>query len=302
MDLTFSIDEKKIETNRSQFEISPLQEGFGHTLGNSLRRALLTALPGAAITNVKFSGAQHQFTTLPGVKEDLVEVILNFKKVRLSSQSEKPVTIKIDQVGSGQVVAGDIKTPATVRVINKNLVLAHLADKKTKLAVEMIVEQGFGYSPADERKASQSTVGLIPIDAIFTPILKVNYFIDNTRVGRVTNYDKLTIDILTDGTITPKKALKEAAKILVTYFNYIYIPNEKAKKTIKEKSPRVLKLSVAELDLSARTINALEKGGYKTAGDILRVSSRDLMEVKNLGKKSIALIGKILRKQGVDWV
>jgi len=302
MDLTFSIDEKKIETNRSQFEISPLQEGFGHTLGNSLRRALLTALPGAAITNVKFSGAQHQFTTLPGVKEDLVEVILNFKKVRLSSQSEKPVTIKIDQVGSGQVVAGDIKTPATVRVINKNLVLAHLADKKTKLAVEMIVEQGFGYSPADERKASQSTVGLIPIDAIFTPILKVNYFIDNTRVGRVTNYDKLTIDILTVGTITPKKALKEAAKILVTYFNYIYIPNEKAKKTIKEKSPRVLKLSVAELDLSARTINALEKGGYKTAGDILRVSSRDLMEVKNLGKKSIALIGKILRKQGVDWV
>ena len=301
MNLTFSIHEKKVGANHSQFEISPLQEGFGCTLGNSLRRVLLTALPGAAITSVKFSGAQHQFTTLPGLKEDLVEVILNFKKVRLSSRSEKPITVKIDRVGPGQVVAGDIKTSAAARVANKNLVLAHLANKKAKLAVEMTIEQGFGYSPADERKASRSTVGLIPIDAIFTPILKVNYFVENTRVGRATNYDKLTLDILTDGTITPKKALKEAAKVLVAYFGYVYAPSKKAKKTIEEKPPRVLKLSVAELDLSTRTINALEKGGYKTVGDILRVNSRDLTEVKNLGKKSVALIGKILRKQGVDW-
>jgi len=144
-------------------------------------------------------------------------------------------------------------------------------------------------------------VGLIPIDAIFTPILKVNYSIQSTRVGRATNYDKLTVDVLTDGTITPKKALKEAAKILVAYFGYVYDPGEKTKKAVEEKSPRVLKLSVAELGLSTRTINALEKGGYKTVGDILRVNSRGLTEVKNLGKKSVALIGKILRKQGVDW-
>jgi len=301
MDLTFSIHEKKVGANNSQFEITPLQKGFGCTLGNSLRRVLLTALPGAAITKVRFSGAQHQFTTLPGVKEDLVEVILNFKKVKLGSQSEKPITVKIDRAGPGQAVAGDIKTSAAVRVVNKNLVLAHLVDKKAKLAVEMTIEQGFGYSPADERKASRSTVGLIPIDAIFTPILKVNYFIEETRVGRVTNYDKLTIDILTDGTITPKKALEEAARILVAYFGYVYAPVKKVKKTVKEKPSRILKLSVAELDLSTRTINALEKGGYKTVGDILRVNSRDLTEVKNLGKKSVALIGKILRKQGVDW-
>ena len=301
MNLTFSIHEKKAGVNHSQFEITPLREGFGCTLGNSLRRVLLAALPGAAITNVKFSGAQHQFTTLPGVREDLVEVILNFKKVRLSSQSEKPVIVKIDKVGPGQVVAGDIKTSAAVRVANKNLVLAHLANKKAKLAVEMTIEQGFGYSPADDRKESRSTVGLIPIDAIFTPILKVNYSIQSTRVGRATNYDKLTVDVLTDGTITPKKALKEAAKILVAYFGYVYDPGEKTKKAVEEKSPRVLKLSVAELGLSTRTINALEKGGYKTVGDILRVNSRGLTEVKNLGKKSVALIGKILRKQGVDW-
>jgi len=301
MDLTFSIHEKKIKANNSQFEITPLREGFGCTLGNSLRRVLLTALPGAAITSVKFSGAQHQFTNLPGVKEDLVEVILNFKKVRLGSQSEKPVIVKINRAGPGQAIAGDIKTSATVQVVNKDLVLAHLVNKKAKLAVEMTIEQGFGYSPADERKASRLTVGLIPIDAIFTPILKVNYSVEETRVGRVTNYDKLIIDILTDGTITPKKALKEAARILVTYFGYIHTPIKKAKKTIKEKPPRVLKLSVAELDLPTRTINALEKGGYKTVGDILRINSRDLTEVKNLGKKSVILIGKILRKQGVDW-
>jgi len=301
MDLTFSIHEKKIGVNNSQFEITPLQEGFGCTLGNSLRRVLLTALPGAAITSVKFSGAQHQFTNLPGVKEDLVEVILNFKKVRLGSRSEKPVKVKINRVGPGQVIAGDIKTSATVQVVNKNLVLAHLVNKKAKLAVEMTIEQGFGYSPADERKASRLTVGLIPIDAIFTPILKVNYFVENTRVGRVTNYDKLTIDILTDGTITPKKALRESAKILVAYFGYVYTPVKKAKKAIEKKAPRVLKLSVAELDLPTRTINALEKGGYKMVGDILKVNSRGLTEVKNLGKKSVGLIGKILRKQGVDW-
>jgi len=301
MDLTFNIHEKKIGANHSQFEITPLREGFGHTLGNSLRRVLLIALRGAAITSVKFSGAQHQFTTLPGVKEDLVEVVLNLKKVRLDSQSKKPVIVKIDKIGPGQVVAGDIKTSAAVRIVNKNLVLAHLVDKKAKLAVEMTVEQGFGYSPADDRKALRSTVGLIPIDAIFTPILKVNYSVEDTRVGRATNYDKLTMDILTDGTITPKKAIREAARILVAYFGRVYNPVKKAKKITKEKPPQVLKLDLAELDLPTRTINALEKSGYKTVGDILGVSSRDLTEVKNLGKKSVALISKILRKQGVDW-
>jgi len=235
------------------------------------------------------------------VREDLVEVVLNFKKVRLSSQSKKPVIVKINKIGPGQVVAGDIKTSAAVRVVNKNLVLAHLADKKAKLAVEMTVEQGFGYSPADDRKALRSTVGLIPIDAVFTPILKVNYSVEDTRVGRATNYDKLTMDILTDGTITPKKAIREAARILAAYFGRVYSPAKKSKKTIKEKPSQVLKLDVAELDLPTRTINALEKSGYRTVGDILRVSSRDLTEVKNLGKKSIALIAKILRKQGVDW-
>jgi len=301
MDLTFNIHEKKIGANHSQFEIIPLREGFGHTLGNSLRRILLIALQGAAITSVKFSGSQHQFTTLPGVREDLVEVVLNLKKVRLSSQSKKPVTVKIDKVGPGQVVAGDIKTSAVVQVANKNLVLAHLADKKAKLVAEMTVEQGFGYSPADERKTLRGTMGLIPIDAIFTPILKVNYSVENTRVGRATNYDKLTMDILTDGTITPKKAIREAAGILAAYFSRVYNPVKKAKKTTKEKPPQVLKLDLAELDLPTRTVNALEKGGYKTVGDILGVSSRDLTEVKNLGKKSVALISKILRKQGVDW-
>ncbi len=302
MDLIFDINEKKIGPNRSQFEITPLQEGFGSTLGNSLRRVLLTALPGAAITTVKFSGAQHQFTTLPGVREDLVEIILNLKKVRLSSQSKKSVAAKINRIGPGEVTAGDIKAGAAVQVANKDLVLAHLADKKAKLAAELTIEQGFGYSPADDRKASHLTMGVIPIDAIFTPILKVNYFVDSTRVGRVTNYDKLTVDILTDGTIAPRKALKEAAKILADYFSFLHTPNRKAKKAVKKESPQVLKLSVAELGLSTRTINALEKSGYKTVGDILKVSARDLMEVKNLGKKSIALISKVLHKQGVDWL
>ncbi len=304
-DLTFAIEEKKIDKNYSQFRIGPLMAGFGHTLGVSLRRVLLTALPGAAITDVTFDGATHQFTTLPGVKEDLVEVILNLKKVRFISNvkeakdTKEPVRVSLDKRGPGKVVAGDIVTPAQLEVVNKDLVVANLADKKSKIKAQMTVSYGVGYSSAEERPSD--TLGLIVVDALFSPIKKVNVTVDDVRVGRETNYDQLLLEIWTDGTMVTKKALNQAAKILAAYFKQVYQPNNNHEKEEEVEEPAVMKESVAETKLPTRTVNALEKAGYKTIADLAGAGPKELMEVKNLGKKSVDLIGKILKKKGVDW-
>jgi len=303
MEVNFDIAEKKISSQRSVFTFSPLRPGFGHTLGVSLRRVLLSEIPGAAITSVKFSGARHQFATLPGVREDLVEVVLNLKKVYLSFTGDKPVKVKIEKSGPGVVTAGDIHCPAGVAVVNKDLVIAHLANRKSKLAAEMTVEKGVGYSPAEERQNLRETLGIIPMDAIFTPVLKVTYQVEDTRVGKATNYDKLTLDVLTDGTVSPKEAVKKAAKILREVLSPLETlnNNHRPKKTAAKKAPAVVNLSVAELGLPTRTVNALAKAGYKMVKDLLLVSPREVMEVKNLGKKSVDLLVKTLNKRGVEW-
>ncbi|MDD3531837.1 MAG: DNA-directed RNA polymerase subunit alpha [Candidatus Shapirobacteria bacterium] len=303
-DLTFTIEEKKVDGAYSQFEISPLEAGFGHTLGTSLRRVLLTALPGAAVTDVVFNGANHQFTTLPGVKEDLVEVVLNLKKVRFSvksGESFESVKVVLEKIGPGEVRAGDLEVPAQIEVANKDLVIASLSDKKSRLKAQITVSFGVGYSPSEERPSD--VLGVIVTDALFSPIKKVNIAVDDVRVGRETNYDKLILDVWTDGTIPAKMALSQSAKILASYFKQVYQPNnhpeEEGEKKTKE--PAAMKESVAETKLPTRTVNALEKAGYKTIADLAKAGPKELAQVKNLGKKSVELVEKVLNKKGVGW-
>jgi DNA-directed RNA polymerase subunit alpha len=275
-----------------RFVASPLESGFGHTLGSSLRRVLLESLPGAAITAVKIAGVPHQFSTIKGVREDVVEIILNIKKIRLRLSGQEKATLLLKAKGSGEVKAGDIKVPAGVKIVNPNLHLATLADENTRFSIELTAEQGTGYVMADERTADK--VGLILVDALFSPILRVSYKVEPTRVGRRTDLDKLTLEIFTDGTITPDKAIKEAARILASYFKLFYEPRPKAKKTEKETKPAVPKtvarILIDELDLPTRVVNTLRKAKIETVGDLANTTRAELLKIKNLGGKSVKLV------------
>lgn len=284
-----------------KFIIEPLDQGYGHTIGTSLRRVLLTSLEGAAITQVKISGVRHQFSSMPGMTEDIVEFILNLKKVRLKITSDKPVKLTLDVKGPKEVKAKDIQTSAGCQITNGDLTLAHLADSKAKLTARLVAENSTGYSLADERKTGE--IGVIPIDANFSPITQVNYKVEATRVGRVTNYDKLTLEITTDGTIKPAEALKQAAKVLVDHFMTIYQPQAAQKKQKEPASSflteEVLKTSLEELDLPVRLTNSLKAGKIETIGDFLKVERRELMKMKNMGPKSITLVEEKLKEKGV---
>ena len=284
-----------------RFMIEPLEQGFGQTLGNSLRRVLLSSLPGAAIAQIKINGIKHKFSTLEGMSEDVVDLILNLKQIRFKYEGEKPVKLELEKNGPGQVKAGDIKTTANVQVINKDQILANLADKKSKLKIEMVVKRGFGYLPAEIEK--EGKLGVIPIDTVFTPVRRVNYQVEATRVGQRTDLDKLILEITTDGTIKPKEALKASAKILITFFDQIINPK---KMEVKEesKSPideEVNKLTLEELDLPTRIVNALRKSGYGTVSDLLGIKPGDLAKIKNLGEKSIKTVQAALAKKDVFW-
>ncbi len=297
----FQIKTEKETKNEGVFIIEPLEQGYGHTLGNSLRRVSLTSLPGAAVTFVKISGVRHQFTTLEGLKEDLVDLILNIKKIRIKYQGKDPVKVKLEATGPGEVKAKKIKTPAGIEIVNQDLVLAHLADKKTKLSAELTIESGYGYSPFEERKSD--VLGIIPVDATFSPVIKVNYQVEATRVGRLTNYDRLIIELKTDGTISPSEAIKEAAQILIGYFKQIVEPKV-PKKKIEEQpaiSHETLRLTVEELNLPTRIVNALEKSGYKTVADLIAVDKKEIKKVRNLGEKSLKIIAAALKEKEVDF-
>jgi DNA-directed RNA polymerase subunit alpha len=283
-----------------RFELSPLEPGYGHTIGNALRRVLLGNLPGAAITKVSIEGISHQFTTLAGMKEDVIEFLLNLKQVRLSYKGEKPVEARLSVSGSRQVKAGDIKVPATVKIINKKLVLADLSDSKSKLNAQLEISSGFGYLPAKDRQPEK--LGEIILDASFSPVVRVNYVVETTRVGRRTDLDKLILEIYTDGTLKPVEALHQAAEILVKSFTQIIKPTftkEKVKKEVVEEDNEVLKLSVEELDLPTRIANALRKGGYATVKDLAQATEADISKVKNLGAKSIDIIIKKLKAKEI---
>src|SRR3989344_5723101 len=287
-----------------RFVIEPLDQGYGHTIGNSLRRILLTSLPGAAITQVKIAGVRHQFTSLSGMSEDIVEFILNLKKIRLNITSDKPVKLALDVKGPKEVKAKDISKAAGVEIVNGDLILANLADSKSKLAATLIAENGSGYSLANDRKTGE--IGVIPIDANFSPVTKVNYQVEATRVGRITNFDKLTLEITTDGTMKPSEVLKQAAKILVDHFVIIHEPKNNAKKQkVKEDSDsvklteEVLNTSLEELDLPVRLTNSLRTGKIDTVGDFLERDKKDIMKMKNMGPKSISLVEEKLSKRGI---
>jgi len=267
-------------------------------LGNSIRRVLLKSLQGAAVTSVKIAGVKHQFTTLKGMKEDVVEFILNLKKVRFEYKGDKPEKAKLNVKGPGEITAKDIKLPPTVKVTNPDLVLGNL-NKGATLDADIDIEVGTGYSPAEEREDRK--IGTIPLDASFSPVIKVNYKIEETRVGRVTNYDKLILEMWTDGTVKPKDALTEASKILVSYFGQVVNPKAVAKKV--EKPVDVLgpvgKLSVEEIGLPTRVANALIKAGFETVEDLTKAKREDLVRVRNLGEKSIKIVQVALAEKGV---
>jgi DNA-directed RNA polymerase subunit alpha len=282
----------------AKFSIEPLQQGYGHTVGNALRRCLLGSLPGAAITHIKIDGVQHQFSTLPGLKEDVVEFILNLKQIRFKYDGEKEVKAVLEAKGPGEITAKKIKLPAQVSIINKDLYLGHLADSKSRIKVQFWINTGLGYSPSEERESD--TLGVIPIDAIFTPIVRVNYEVRPTRVGRRTDFDNLILEIWTDGTLKPKETLDLAAQTLVKFFKQVYNPVFKTekKKTVVASDDEVMKLTVEELDLPTRIANALRRGGFETVKDLVKAKKSDIGKVKNLGKKSINTIYKKLKEKG----
>lgn len=299
---SFKVISQSATHDYGQFILEPLEPGYGHTLGNTLRRVLLSSIPGVAITSVQIKGVRHQFTTLEGLAEDIIELIINLKQIRLQAKKlplEDKVTLQLTATGAGNVKAGQIKTPPTLAIANPDLVIAHLADKKNQLEIEMTAESGTGYSPAEERRTT--TLGIIPIDAIFSPVIRSTYHVDTTRVGRRTDFDKLILEIWTDATLKPKKALGMATEILVRYFDQIIHPviikEEKPAAEEETLSNNILNLTVEELDLPTRIANALRKGGYKTVKDLTKATKAEVSQVKNLGEKSIQLIAKALSKK-----
>ena len=304
LDLSLLEIETEKETNDfGRFIIEPLDQGFGHTLGNSLRRTLLGSLPGAAVTQVKIAGARHQFSTLSGMAEDVVELVLNLKGVRLILNSDKPQKLTLDVKGPKEVKAKDIGRTSGVEVVNGDMVIAHLADSKSKLSAQLVVEKGQGYSLASDRQSNE--IGVIPIDANFSPLDKVNYIVESTRVGRLTNFDKLTVEITTDGTIKPSEALKQAAKILVDHFAVILQPQTGTKKKkVEEKkvaiTDDILNASLEELDLPVRLTNSLKSGKISTIGDFLSRDRKEVLKMKNMGPKSVALVEEKLKERSVE--
>jgi len=298
----FKVIAKEEKEDYGKFIIEPLDQGFGHTLGNSLRRLLLSSLPGAAVTTIKVSGVKHSFSTLPGLKEDIVELILNIKRLRVRLFDEGGAKISLSKTGPGEVKAADFDKNPSIEIVNKDLYLGSLTDKKSKLDMELTVEKGYGYSLAEERKSN--SLGVIPIDATFSPVTRVNYKIEETRVGRMTNLDKLIIEIYTDGTIAPRLALEEAAKTLVSYTTQIYEP----KATVSDGavtpgslvSDDVLKMTIDELDLPTRVYNSLRNGGIETIGQLLQTPRKELTSLKNVGEKSLTIIDEKLREKGVN--
>lgn len=298
---SFTVKTEEENTTYGRFVLEPLTQGYGSTMGNVLRRVLLSSLSGAAVTQVKIKGVSHQFSSLSGLKEDVVEFILNVKKIRLKLHGDKPGKMKLSVKGPRTVTAADIEPSENVEIINKDLVLGELADSKSKLDVEFVVESGVGYVTADERQTTE--VGVIPVDSLFSPVTKVSYKVEATRVGRLTNFDKVTLEIWTDGTIMPKAAVEESAKILVTMFQAVYQPvvvegEETPAQPDNGLSDDVSKMTIEELDLPTRITNSLKKGGIKTVGDLVETPRKKLMKIKNLGGRSIELIEEKLKEKG----
>ena len=278
--------------NYAKFICEPLERGYGMTIGNSLRRILLSSLPGAAITSVKIDGVVHEFSTIPGVVEDVPELIVNLKGVRLKAFDNEEKIIRIDFKGAGEVKAADIVTDGTVEVLNPELHIATTSEN-CDLHMEMTVNRGRGYNVAEKNKKENSSIDVLPIDSIFTPVKKVNYTVENTRVGQMVDYDKLTIEVWTDGSLKPFEALSLAAKVMTGHLELFIDLSETARNTQvmvekeESKKEKVLEMPIEELELSVRSYNCLKRAGIATVEDLANKSQEDMMKVRNLGKKSL---------------
>lgn len=282
-----------------KYVVEPLERGNGITLGNSLRRILLSSLPGVAPTLVKIEGVLHEFSTIPGVTEDVTEIILNLKNLSAKLYTDEPKVVYIRAEGECEVTAGDIIADADVEIINPNLHIATLSEG-AKLNMEITLTKGRGYVPAEKNKLDNHPIGVIPVDSIYTPVHKVNYYVENTRVGHITDYDKLTIELWTDGSIKPNEALSLAAKILNEHLNLFIDLSDQVKSTEimvekeETKKEKVLEMTIEELDLSVRSYNCLKRAGINTVEDLINKTEEEMMRVRNLGKKSLEeIIGKL---------
>ena len=296
------IDRPKIDTaslspdgRYGKFVVEPLERGFGTTLGNSLRRVLLSSLPGVAVTSVKIDGVVHEFSTIEGVKEDVTEIVLNLKGIAAKLFSDGPVTARIEASGEGEVTAGSIKQSDEIEILNPDWHIATLGENG-KLVMELTFDKGRGYVPAERNKQAvleKNDVNTLPTDSIYTPVLKVNYAVENTRVGQITDYDKLTIEVWTDGTLSAQEAVSLAAHILTEHLNLFVNLSEETMGTeiMVEKDDRgkekALEMTIEELDLSVRSFNCLKRAGINTVEDLINKSEDDMMKVRNLGRKSL---------------
>ena len=306
------IEKPRIETAEltedgkyGRFVVEPLERGFGNTLGNSLRRVLLSSLEGCAVTSVKIDGVLHEFSTIPGVKEDVTEIVLNMKSVVAKLYETSPKVVEISAQGPCVVTAGDIKCDSEVEILNPEQHIATLGED-AKLNMEITIDKGRGYIPAERNKliSGNNVIGVLPIDSIYTPVLKVNYTVDNTRVGQITDYDKLTLDVWTNGVINAQEAVSLAAKVLTEHLNLFVNLSDKASsaEVMVEKDDKgkekILEMTIEDLDLSVRSFNCLKRAGINTVEDLINKSEEDMMKVRNLGRKSLEEVIQKLNSLG----
>ncbi len=299
----FKVIEQTNTPDYGEFVIEPLEPGYGHTLGTALRRVLLVSIPGVAVTSVKINGAKHRFSTLPGLKENIVDLLLNIKGLNFKLLNSKDQSIvRISIKGPAEITAKDFEVSEDVEVANPGHYIGTLADKKGKLEMDLTVERGYGYSLAEERRST--SLGVIPTDAIYTPIRRVNFTVSATRVGRQTNLDKLTLQIWTNGVISPREALDQAARTVTSYFHQIYEPKtveEAVGESVRTDIPDgTMKLTIDELDLPTRIYNSLRNGGIETIGQLVEAPRKDLISMRNMGGKSISIIEEKLREKGIE--
>jgi DNA-directed RNA polymerase subunit alpha len=293
------------DSTYGKFVVEPLERGYGTTLGNSLRRILLSSLPGAAITSVQIDGVLHEFSTIEGVVEDTTQIILNLKSLSLKIHSDEEKVLEIEANGAGDVTAGDIRADSDVDVLNPDLHIATLEDN-TRLNIRMTANRGRGYVSAEANKKQDLPIGVIPIDSIYTPISRVNYQVENTRVGQVTNYDKLTLEVWTDGSIRPEEAVSIGAKIMTEHLNLFVGLTDEAKEAEimvekeEDKKEKVLEMTIEELDLSVRSYNCLKRAGINTVQELTQKSEEDMMKVRNLGRKSLEEVQEKLEELGLS--
>jgi len=303
------IEKPKIETisddaKYGKFVVEPLERGYGNTLGNSLRRILLSSLPGAAVTSIQIDGVLHEFSTIEGVVEDVASIILNVKKLALKIYSDEEKVIEIDFKGDGVVTAADITHDSDVEILNPDLYIATIA-KNGHLRMRMYAQRGRGYTPADQNKREDLPIGVIPIDSIYTPVSRVNFQVENTRVGQNSDYDKLTLDVWTDGSIGPKEAISLGAKILTEHLNiFVGMTSEAQTAEImvekeEDQKEKVLEMTIEELDLSVRSYNCLKRAGINTVLELANKSEDDMMKVRNLGRKSLEEVKHKLEELGL---